>query len=374
MATLGFDELTGDEIRDILTENGGMVDDELETFFTLEAGINMWSKYKPVISSVLFYSKEEWINRAYKGQSGTCGLYIPFDNNLSVFRSMVKNGSDKWIYEPPYGGENAPYRLRDFRGYCSDASNPVGGVMTNGYRDDNGMVEFNIEVVHGSDSETNVSLSDLTVNGLPLSSYYLGIYAYNDDNKYYVKTGESSIGDANGLSVSVQFDSTGTFHYVPILSSRIQNGEGVDATLVGLNYNPMTVTIVDYKGSYAATVYAIWSKDYSSLIIEFVEFHNMGNISVEFNNLTAYLVKTAIGSSGGDEGEPVREIVIPGSWSVPAKERVVAQVDLTINLSKDETKEYWIGATANLIDSVKSWMQIQDPIDEAMIARMFSRR
>ena len=42
------------DIRDVLNSAGGNVGNSVETFFQLDANLNMWSKYKPVVATELF--------------------------------------------------------------------------------------------------------------------------------------------------------------------------------------------------------------------------------------------------------------------------------------------------------------------------------
>jgi hypothetical protein len=64
------------EVKNVLSGAGGSVSNDLRSFFTTSANINMWSKYKPVvIKDVNFINL--WDNSAYKA-GGTCGLTIPY--------------------------------------------------------------------------------------------------------------------------------------------------------------------------------------------------------------------------------------------------------------------------------------------------------
>ena len=43
--------LKASEIRDALSEGGGLVDNNASSFFKADANVNIWSKYKPVTVS-----------------------------------------------------------------------------------------------------------------------------------------------------------------------------------------------------------------------------------------------------------------------------------------------------------------------------------
>lgn len=65
--------------------------------------INMWSRYKPV--------------RGLSWPGSTLGFNITKTNKSIPLKSDFQT---QWVYEPPIGGADSPYRLGDFRGYDHD--------------------------------------------------------------------------------------------------------------------------------------------------------------------------------------------------------------------------------------------------------------
>jgi hypothetical protein len=267
-------------------------------------------------------------------------------------------------------------RLDDFRGYCSDAENPVGDIITNGIRDYEKYVTFAIDIAHNSGSETNLAISDLSLLNVPLSSFYLGIYAYNEDGDVYMETGADPIGLVNELQVSILFPNTGKFHYVPFLSSTPQTGSGNNATFIGLNFSPAIVNVIDSDSVRTVTVNALWSADYKSFTIESLYFDNKDSNVVTFTDIIVYLYTTNEGDDITTESSLVTQVAISGSWTVEAKSGLAVEIGRKVDIGKQDGLDYWVGATSNYNESVEIWNQIQDDpnIMPEMLARIMSLR
>lgn len=82
--------------------------------------INPAAKYKPVS-----YKKYERLTKA-ELKSVRHGIDVPYINCYQVCNS------NPWVYQPPTGGENSPYRMSDFGGYSQDAVYPITCVLPDG--------------------------------------------------------------------------------------------------------------------------------------------------------------------------------------------------------------------------------------------------
>lgn len=123
MATIPDTDISlATQVRDVLNAAGGTVNNNLSSLFTHEAGINMWSKHKPVVLAEDFpdYGSDWW-----RGERGNCGITPVVVYNTTELLHAYDNGEAEWSYRIPRGGENEPLRLGDFRGYCTDALPPV---------------------------------------------------------------------------------------------------------------------------------------------------------------------------------------------------------------------------------------------------------
>lgn len=136
-----------EDIRDTLNDYGGDVTNDATTYFTTDAAINMWSRFKPVWYKGDFID----IKTAYKAQyngyesdlpgfhsDGDCGvapLGRVYDGGDKPQYERVKEASlIKWGYALPLGGtytdaygkeKLCPYRMGDFRGYNPNALPPI---------------------------------------------------------------------------------------------------------------------------------------------------------------------------------------------------------------------------------------------------------
>ena len=370
MATIKeTDILLPEDIGEVLMDSGVDVDiNEPWTFFSTD--LNMWSKKKPVVKSVLFISLSSWKSDGWKGDDGRCGLTIPTYTSVANFRNAVNNGTTWWSYTPPNGTTAQPRRLGDFRGYDTDAYNPIGAIATNGLRDADNYVQFDIDVlIPSGTSDTNLTLSDLSISGTPLSSYYLGVYLWNS-SRYMLYTGTTPIGSADGLSVQIPVDVVGTYQYVPFLCSKAQTGTGVAATYMGLNYQPKTVSIVQSTSVYTIGVSAYWNNTHTAITVGFVTLFNGDSSARTFSNIKVYVYRTGTSATDGSGGTKVAEYSVSGSWSVPANSHKDVVVDISKSVTRNTSYVYWVGATSNMNESIVTWNQIEEQGDVALLRVM----
>ena len=116
MAQIPSTSVSMDTIKSTLTSYGGSVSNDLLSFFTSGAKINIWSKWKPIIIPADFVDSEASM------KSYNWGISIPSTYDLNA----AYNGSSlsDWKHTLPTGGANAPYRIGDFRNYRPDATSP----------------------------------------------------------------------------------------------------------------------------------------------------------------------------------------------------------------------------------------------------------
>lgn len=103
------------DVRDTLAAGGGSVNNTMSSLFAEAAKINKWAKYKPVAYPQPFTDNyPNW----WKGFNGLCGISNFGLSNVKLILSYYKEGNF-WLYTPPKGGAQEPFRLGDFRGYSS---------------------------------------------------------------------------------------------------------------------------------------------------------------------------------------------------------------------------------------------------------------
>lgn len=138
---LPTENLRYDDIRDTLNANGGSVSNVVGTAFAEGANINKWAKYKPVAYPQPFTDNyPDW----WKGFNGLCGISNFGFSNVKQILTYYKD-NNFWVYTPPQGGEDEPFRLGDFRGYTSERK----AIMKSPFVDDN-VITFEYETPSAS--------------------------------------------------------------------------------------------------------------------------------------------------------------------------------------------------------------------------------
>lgn len=325
---LPFTNLKDADIRDTRNKTGGV--------------LNMWSRFKPVISHKLFHSETEWRQTGYRGADGKCGLYIT-EYNPETFKDAVKRGEGSWMYMMPSGGTEEPIRMGDYRGYCYTAYNPIGAVATNGLIS-NGVVTFAVDSAVSGSGETNLTLADIHIGGeegMPLSDYYLGIYLWNGQDEYFY-TSDVKVGSDFNLNVEIPVSSTGEFYYVPFLSSSIQNGGGISGTIVSCNKKLQKVII---RGSSTLRmVQPTGSWNISNTQVSVGAFlHNTGSSAMTFTGIVVELWE--IDYNGVEQ--KVRTARYGLDVAVPANSMVNIDFSDVISYSKRENCDYYLLGYSN---------------------------
>lgn len=109
------------------------------------ANIQKWAKFKPVkynktdTSAQFNYTNNKWKNGSYwwQANNGMCGLAIPLFNSLNDLlmdyvgvHPLGYQYIYPWSYDPPTGGDQAPYRIGDFAGYRDNPRPAINNFMT----------------------------------------------------------------------------------------------------------------------------------------------------------------------------------------------------------------------------------------------------
>lgn len=330
------------EVRDVLNAAGGSVSNDTTSFFKDSANINMWSKYKPVVSKDLFYTYDEWINGdAWRGADGKCGLTIlSKTTSMQDFHNYLDDGSALWSYTPPKGGETEPLRLGDFRGYNPDAINPVGEITTDGFVDQENpnaydYVQFDVDVA--TNLENNLEYGDILIggkNGTPLTQFYFGIYAQKG-NTYTYKTHTSPLSNDYNFSIDLKL-THGEWKITPFFCSVMQDGlegDGLEGVYLGANIPTKTFTIRSTNDKVILTVNGIW--DYSKTVVQdiFVEIRNTTNSDITIDRIGIEL-RGSKGTTDNSVGNPA---VVYYKRSASNTITIAANSSITTNIGEFES-------------------------------------
>ena len=226
------------DIGKVLNDAGGRVNvNKPLTFFTKEAKINMWSKYKPVqLDAVTCQdfddTKPDFIPEWWRGKAWNCGISIP-----SIKLDML--GNHPPVYEIPQGGSKSPFRLGDFRNYNPDAKGISVSISGDIYCNSGSQ---NVVLLTPIDDGYTVTLNDIFPNETDL---YFGIQLVSSSGVKRIKTSDKTIVNGgtyvdinivNNSSALSAFKSPQTITIVPFLSTVPQTSWSSGFTQVGNLY------------------------------------------------------------------------------------------------------------------------------------------
>lgn len=217
------------EVGAVLSAAGGSVDqNDAETFFTEAAGINPFSKHKPVVLKVDFCqdidsSEPNYDADWWTGASGNCGLTPKNVSSYTGIPGAMDGGMNGWEYDIPDGTSSRPMRLGDFRRYYTDALPPLEG-FTVPARVSN---EQTSSVVTGMcmlpvSSDYQLSYADFP----SFRNYYFGMYLVelNGTQRKYA-TSESTLGnDGTTVIISSYGMNEGKWRAYPFICTAKQTG------------------------------------------------------------------------------------------------------------------------------------------------------
>lgn len=181
--------------------------------------INMWSKHKPVDGGGLFSTN-------IVGS----GIKIPHATTITDFIRLVTGGSLNWSYDKPTGGEYSPYRLADFNGYDHFANCRFYYLDNQSLAfdfDTDSYLQINIETIKDGDAGVD---TQLTVDDLNISKYYLGAVIEYNNNIITIVTNATTLDDNNVLKIpkiklaSLDTGSNSTY-YVDVYPFLYTNGD-----------------------------------------------------------------------------------------------------------------------------------------------------
>ena len=280
MGKLPETNLQDHAIRNTLNKGGGRTDNDFGSKYRSTSGINKWSKFKPVVSPKLFIAEDN--DERWRGANGQCGFTIPRADTMASFKSSLEDGSALWSYTPPSGGTTKPMRMGDYRGYNPDAVNPLGDFATNGISENGssnayGDVTFSIDVL--DNLENNIMYGDISIDGTPLTDFYLGIYAWDNTGKWIYKTNTEPLGLSYNFNVTMPM-TTGDWHIIPFFCSVPQDsieGNEQGGVYVSANVPSKKVSIISSNDKVVFTVYGVWNSNKTYV----------GNISIAAKNNTS---------------------------------------------------------------------------------------
>lgn len=191
------------EVRDVLNAAGGSVGNDLKSFFTTSAKINMWARYKPVRYAKDFCqdfdsSRADYDANWFRGTDYNCGIKI------SAI-TLDQLGTIQPQYILPTGGSSQPFRLSDFCKYKTDAlgikSRQTGDIYYN-----TGSSDFILTTP--ADDGYTVTFADLNI-GKGEDELYFGVQIVSASGTKRLKTCDKTMANSGDyVNINIASDST----------------------------------------------------------------------------------------------------------------------------------------------------------------------
>lgn len=345
MGKLPKNNLHDYQIRNTLNGGGGKTDNVLGSKFRKTSAINEWSKYKPVVSPKLFMEEDD--EERWRGANGQCGFTIPKGGTMASFRALLEDGSALWSYTPPRGGTTEPMRMGDYRGYNPNAVCPLGDFMTNGISQNGasdvyGEVEFAVDVM--DNLEDNITYGDISIDGTPLTDFYLGIYTWNKSGQWIYKTNDTPLGLSYNFNVTIPM-TTGEWNVVPFFCSVPQDnieGDEADGIYVSTNVPAKKVTIISSNDKVMFTVYGVWNSNKTAVQNIYITAKNNTNDNRTLDRIGVSLYGTR-GNIDNNVGDPAT-VYYGGNSSntltIPANSEVTTEMGKFASIGIGNTGQY----------------------------------
>ena len=279
------------------------------------ADINPWAKYKPVRSGVVDtvtgqwdYNNNCWLSTAHwwKGD-GMCGFSAEwateFGNSLTTqgtFMYKLTHGLLGWTYQKPTGGSQQIYRSQDFAQYYHYAIQPYGDIgSTTIYLSNTGGGQIDWEVV--SVGSLNLALADFSVNGHPLTDFYLGLILY-DSSRFFLFTSSTKFTTGASLSVALSNMTSyaGTWNCMPFFTLYQVNSQGTfDANGLFIsmaNTQPISISLIAHGNNYFDYIDGEWNAAGTAVSYE-LQIENETSTAHTYTQITIAIYKDSASST-----------------------------------------------------------------------------
>lgn len=348
--------------------------DDLATII-LNGIYNPNSKYKPVrlygndtITGQFDRTNNKWLSSAtwWRGSDGKCGLdIVTFTSagsmsNHNSFLYQLKNGELSWHYLRPQGTINQPFRLQDFAENDNNAEMAIGTCSVQDgaivWVDRQGQtlqIDYDAPI-----DERNLTLKDFTIGGVPMSSMHLGLLMWRETGNYVITISSATIGLTGSISinVSIDYDMTGNWSFIPFIYHETPTRQTYMSA--GIT-SPINIILKPNTQKIEYFVSAAWNLAGTSVEFYAMVINNLTSTQ-NISNVTVYIVTTTSPSaSPASTGQVVTSINL-GNCVVGAQSDY-SFAGRTVNITRNTSLTYWIGAGGNGSGvEPSSWQQIED--------------
>lgn len=205
--------------------------------------INKWARFKPVVRKNLLGISDDY----YKADTLDFGLTPKQSTSLSGLSASYNGTDNGWIYTPPTGGMNAPYRLTDFDKYDNDAEAPVNGANVKPvkiFTSDSAANKLGVALALSKYTGYNIKLNELGT----LENCYLGIYATNGTMSRWITTTKTiKVAPNETCEVDMSGATAGTWTAYPFLSeSKMTANQNISNIYYTIpNCEKVSITVTD---------------------------------------------------------------------------------------------------------------------------------
>lgn len=289
---------------------------DIDSNGTRQNKINKWAKFKPIPRPNVSYAEQlktvngqlVWKSVAeleaelktpwWIGNDGKCGFAFSTSEALGTVSSgflynLMQSAGLPWTYTPPSGASSQPLRAYDFIQYYADAMRPVTGINNN-LKVVSGNLTVYLDTVRGL-GDLNVNLSDMTINGVAGSNFYIGVLIYKTSSAggWTFAFSTSTVGNgAETVSFTNMNSFTGNVTIVPFFASKRAN-QGIDpGNGVYLSCDVLPATMEIKSGSPSPTgtttyIDASWRDDFHGRVRYTVKIVSTSNVTA--NNMVINL-------------------------------------------------------------------------------------
>jgi len=315
----------------------GVSSGDVRTLCTSPA-IKPWAKYKPVNYGTLAVTGKTSGSQYWKASDGKCGFVITeatefgIPSNSSSFVARLLAGSLRWTRAALSSSEYA--RVLDFDGYDHNAFSPIfpweGITALQVDSQDELHLQWDVDP-SGRDGE--LTLSDFTINGTALTSYYFGAVLWYNNSSYEVAAPSTVSNDGFDVVFTSMSSWRGrTVKVVPFFSRNqiTQGGSIGTGRFFAFDIDPVTIPIASGAIDYRAHVDAIWNSARTQVSVT-ISVTNLVSVSKTFSgNVSVY---------------DNNQMLATTTYSLTVAGNSTGSVTKTLNVTYDYTKEFEVYVT-----------------------------
>lgn len=267
----------------------------------LHPNVQMWSRKKPVHNTSPHPTHADW----WKGVENNCGIKAP--NRVSTFaavKALYDGGLNGWSYIKP----TTWYRMLDFDGYYHYATPQITGLHVPEKILSNNNVAASVDLREpdlDADGSGSLDMKDITVDGIALSDWYLGMALFENGNNLIGWIATSKGVETQQIEYPVNSGMIGKEYTLVPFYSKVKltkdSGNSVEGALISLpNLALKKVKVVDVNTLLSIEADAQWAANKASISFTLLISNNSGD-SLPVTSSYARLMEQRSGLTTADQ-------------------------------------------------------------------------